>query len=152
MMRSVSSIVLATTLGVSGCTSAAETADDGACPRLLNDAVIRDDPAHPQYRALVACQVAALTEAVSGRLPDAPERCRVMEAVVERLDLSSFGSSLGPRIGGAADAADRRTEAVGRRVVHGRRAPADTRALPLTRQHLPRSRVQGSVCGHRSRH
>ena len=100
MMRSVSSIVLAAALGMSGCTSVAETADDGSCPGLLNDAAIRDDPTHPQYRAMVACQVAALTEAVSGRLPDAPERCRIMEAVVERLDLSSFGSSLGPRIDG----------------------------------------------------
>ena len=86
--------------------SAASIVDDGGCAALLRDGALRDDPAGRRYAVLVDCQIAALIEAVNGRFPNMSGRCRIVQALVARLDLSSFRSSLGPRIDGDTRMAD----------------------------------------------
>lgn len=87
----------------------AEAQADTACAAILGDRAIIGNPDHPRHRAMVTCQLAEMAASQAETAAQETGRaafCNAAVALATRLDLSSFASSLAPRLNGATHAPD----------------------------------------------
>ena len=88
--------VISTLLTMVGGAAGAES-----CADILNDQQASQTPDVVLYRDLVVCRAEALVATLK-RADEEPQRCAIAFDIAEKLDLSQFPSSLGPRLDGSA--------------------------------------------------